>query len=53
MKRKNAFGDFDRDFNRAQKFIYINLVISVIVGLTLTGFGVWAVVMLLRFFGVV
>jgi len=45
--------NFDKDFNRMRIAIFIVWIISMVVGLSLFGFLVWVVIMLLRFFGVI
>jgi len=47
------FADFDRDFSRTKKWILIVNIIIASIGLGLVGFGVWVIVMLLYFFGVI
>ena len=45
--------DFDRDFASMEKWSFIGAIISIIISLGLMGFGIWVIVMLLRFWGVV
>lgn len=45
--------DFDRKFERAQKWGIVGVVFSITLALGITGFFLWVIVMLLRFFGVV
>lgn len=47
------FKNFDRDFNRAQKMVYVGWVISAVLSIGTLGFVIWVAVALLRFFGVV
>ncbi len=45
--------NFDRDFNRTRIFTFIYSIIILGLGLGVVGFAIWAIVMLMRFFGVV
>ncbi len=45
--------DFDRDFARMEKWSIATFAISSVFALGLIGFGIWVIVMILRFFGVV
>lgn len=45
--------EFDRDWERARKYAWVGAVVTGIIGLSLTGFFVWIIVMLMRYLGVI
>jgi hypothetical protein len=45
--------EFDRDFRNMEKVALFWGALSIIISMALIGFGIWAVVMLFRFFGVI
>lgn len=47
------FKEFDRQVDRQMKLTQLGVVISVIISLSLCGFGLWVVVQLMQYFGVV
>lgn len=47
------FKEFDRQFRHARTAIIIAWSASAVIAIGVTGFIVWVIIMLLRFFGVV
>lgn len=45
--------EFDRDFKRMKIFNLIFGIIALIGSLLLISFGIWVIIMLMRFFGVI
>jgi len=45
--------NFDRDFASMKKWSFIGSIIYIITSLSLIGFGIWVIIMLLQFWGVV
>ena len=45
--------DFDREFDRMKKVGIAFSVISVFASISLAGFVIWVIVMLMRFYGVI
>lgn len=50
---KQLSNQFDKDFDRARKWGVFVSIITLAFVLGLTGFGIWVVVALLQFFGVI
>lgn len=50
---KERQDEFDRDFDRMKGFGVAAFVVNVVIGLGLLGFGVWVVIVLLQYFGVI
>lgn len=44
---------FDRDFERMQRGFWAIWIVTVVLILGLISFGIWVIIMLLRFFGVI
>jgi len=44
---------FDEDFERTKRNMKIAAIVNSVFGLGLVGFGIWVVVRILQFFGVV
>lgn len=44
---------FNRDFNRAKKWSLVSVIIIWSIWLGLAGFGVWVIIMVMRFFEVI
>lgn len=45
--------EFDCDWQRARKWYWVGSVTMAILGMALTGFFIWVIVMLMRYFGVI
>lgn len=45
--------EFDRDWQRARKWYWLGTVIVAIFWMTMTGFFVWVVLMVMNYFGVI
>ncbi len=45
--------EFDRDFARMKKWGIVYGIFSIIIGLGLMSFGIWVIIMLMQFFGVI
>jgi len=44
---------FEEDFERTKRAMKVDAIVNSVFGLGLLGFGIWVVVKLLQFFGVV
>lgn len=51
MKKQND--DFDKEFERTRKMMWVFFVVNLLIGLGVLGFIGWVVFMLMRYFGVV
>jgi len=47
------FDDFDKKFQRTERFIFVVWIAYAVFGCGITGFGVWVVIKLLQYFGVI
>ena len=45
--------EFDRDWKQAKKWFWVGGAISFTFGLLVTGFSVWVIIMVMRYFGVI
>lgn len=52
-RQKQIREQFERDFNSAKKWSLITAIAIWTIWLGLAGFGVWVVIMVMRFFGVI
>lgn len=50
---KQKQDEFDKDWQRARKWFWVGAVMNAVFGLAITGFVVWVVIMLMRYFGVI
>lgn len=48
---KDLNNKFDRDFERIWKFNLAIFIIGGVIGLGMLGFGVWVILLLLKYFG--
>ena len=45
--------DFDKDFKKTERMIYVGWAVSALIGLGTLGFIIWAIIKLMQFFGVI